>query len=392
MSRPIIAPALAALAAVFSITAAAADASYQPGSVLVRVRGSKLPAAAGNAGARGGGVAVRGSGVRLVPVSGDPRAAAARLARTKGVLWAEPNRIMHAAATANDPLLSQQHDLPLIGIPDAWNGFGFSGAAGWTAPATAAVAIVDTGVDAAHEDLAGRVVQCVHADGGEIEQGGCDDGNGHGSHVAGTIGAATGNGAGIAGIAPSAPLLICKALGDDGSGTTADIAACIGWAHGAGARIISMSLGGPSSKTLAAAVTAAWARGGRSGSLLVAAAGNDGDGSLEYPAALADVVSVAAVDDAGLPAPFSNANADVELSAPGVDVLSVRAGGGYVRLSGTSMAAPHVAGVASLTLAAHPGTAAALRKRLDAAVRDVLSPGRDAATGFGIVDATAAVR
>src|SRR5439155_16655401 len=125
--------------------------------------------------------------------------------------------------------------------------------------------------------------------------------------------------------------------------------------------------------------------------LLVAAAGNDGDDSLEYPAALPDVVSVAAVDGAQAPAAFSNANADVELTAPGVDVLSTRAGGGYVRMSGTSMATPHVAAAAALVADAHPGTVRALRTRLDEAAHDLLAPGRDPATGFGVVDVAAAL-
>jgi subtilisin family serine protease len=225
-----------------------------------------------------------------------------------------------------------------------------------------------------------------------VTEGSCGDDNGHGTHVAGTIGARANDGAGIAGIAPSSPLLICKALGGpDGSGTTADVAACIGWAHGAGARVISMSLGGPASRTLAGAVTAAWDRGSRAGSLLVAAAGNDGDGSLEYPAALPDVVSVAATDAAGSPASFSNVNADVELAAPGIDILSDRAGGGYVQMSGTSMATPHVAGVAALVATLAPSTAKALRARLDATAHDLQAPGRDPATGFGMVDAAAAL-
>jgi subtilisin family serine protease len=152
-----------------------------------------------------------------------------------------------------------------------------------------------------------------------------------------------------------------------------------------------MSLGGPASRTLAAAVTAAWDRGGRSGSLLVAAAGNDGDSRLEYPAALPDVISVGAIDDQGQPAPFSNANGDLELAAPGVDVLSDRAGGGYVRMSGTSMATPHVAAIAALVASATHGTARTVRSLLDASAHDLLAPGRDPSTGFGLADAAAAL-
>jgi subtilisin family serine protease len=122
--------------------------------------------------------------------------------------------------------------------------------------------------------------------------------------------------------------------------------------------------------------------------VLVAAAGNDGSSAVEYPAGYPEVVSVAAVDDSGRHAGFSNSNSDVELAAPGVDVLSTRRGGGYVRFSGTSMATPHAAGVAALVWDAHRRSDASLiRARLGAAVRDLGSPGRDPDFGFGLIDA-----
>lgn len=381
---------------VLAVLSAAPPAFAQdaaPGSVLVQMRsGARYGRSMRQAGAQGPGVAVRGTRVRVVPVSGDPLAAARRLDAARGVTWAEPNWTMHALAAPDDPLFSQQGDLALLGFPAAWDAAGVGSAAGWPRTGGAPVGIVDTGIDAGHEDLAGRVAACATATGGRVTPGACADDVGHGTHVAGTIGAAADDGAGIAGIAFASPLIVCKALGGpEGAGTTADVAACIAWAHQAGAKVISMSLGGPASRTLAAAVSAAWDRGGRAGSLLVAAAGNDGNATLEFPAALSDVVSVAAVDDQGVPASFSNANADVELAAPGVDVLSDRAGGGYVTMSGTSMATPHVAAVAALLAGAQPGSAKALRARLDATARDLLAPGRDPATGFGLVDAAAAL-
>jgi thermitase len=246
---------------------------------------------------------------------------------------------------------------------------------------------VDTGIDAGHDELAGKVAVCASSLNGTIEENRCDDDDGHGTHTAGTIAAIAGNRTGITGVAFDAPLIVCKALGADGSGDTSDVASCIAWAHARGAKVISLSLGGPASNTLRAAVRAAWAGGGRDGAVVVAAAGNDGDGGTDFPAGYPEAVSVGAVDDAGAHAWFSNANEDVELAAPGVDVLSLKAGGGYARMSGTSMATPHAAGVAALEWEAHPrSSAAAIRRRIDDLTTDAGPTGRDPEYGFGIVD------
>jgi len=349
------------------------------GTVVVKVRrGARLHASSGAVVGR-----VARLGLRVVHVSGDPVAAAARLARSRGVRWAEPNRVVRALAVPDDPLFATG-PLPHLGAADAWTALGlgrFPGSGG------ARVGIVDTGADAAHEDLAGRVAACATSVDGEIEEGSCADGAGHGTHVAGTIGAVADNGVGLAGVAFSSPLVICKALGDDGSGTDADVAACIRWAHDAGAKVISMSLGGGASRALAEAVRYAWENGGRGGSVLVAAAGNDGTAATEYPAGRAEVASLAAVDDADAVASFSNHNDDVELAAPGVDVVSTLPGGRYGALSGTSMATPHVSGAAALLWDAHPrSTASTIRSRLDAAAADLGEPGRDSYYGFGRLD------
>jgi thermitase len=329
---------------------------------------------------------VAGTGARLARVNGDPAAVAARLDRARGVLWAEPNFRVRALAGAipNDPLWEELYGVRRIGAPAFWSTHALG-----AFPTTGGVpvGIIDTGIDAGHEDLAGRVGACGSAAQGLVTDGDCSDGEGHGTHVAGTIGAIADNGLGIAGVAFGAPLIVCRALGADGSGTVADIAACMRWSRDKGARVISMSLGGPPSETLAAAARTAYARGGRAGSLIVAAAGNDGDATVSYPAGLPQVVSVAAVGPTDAVAPFSNENPDVELAAAGVDVISTRRGGGYVRESGTSMATPHVAAAAALLWGAdRSATAARIRAKLDAAVDDLGAPGRDPAYGFGVLD------
>lgn len=382
--------AAGAAAMVALVAPADAAASAIPGVVLVRPSGARGVQALARSPAVDGTIASLAGGVRLVAVSADPATAVARLRRTRGIRWAEPDVLLHATAAPDDPLLAQQTDLPAMAAGAGWDAFGLGAfPRGGGVP----VGIVDTGVDRGHPDLAGRIAACGEAARGVVSSGACDDDEGHGTHVAGTVGAGANDGIGMAGIAFDSPLIVCRALTAGGGGDTADVAACITWVHQQGARIISMSLGGPPSRTLAAAAQDAYARGGRAGSVLVAAAGNDGDGSTEYPAGLSQVISVAATDDAGGHAPFSNVNADVEIAAPGVDVLSARLGGGYVRESGTSMAAPHVAAAAALIWSAAPDlTAAGVRERLDRAVDDAGQPGRDGTFGYGRLDLEKAAR
>jgi len=195
---------------------------------------------------------------------------------------------------------------------------------------------------------------------------------------------ATPNGRGVTGVAFNSPLSICKALsGPLGQGTTADVASCITWETDRGAKVISMSLGGGPSTTLQNAVRYAASHD----VLIVAAAGNDGNATLNYPAAYAEVVSVAATDARDVRASFSNANSDVEIAAPGVNILSTYNDGGYRVLSGTSMATPHVSGVGAVIRTRHPTfTAAQARAKLDASVDDKRPVGRDPQYGLGRVN------
>jgi subtilisin family serine protease len=192
-----------------------------------------------------------------------------------------------------------------------------------------------------------------------IVNGKCADDNGHGTHVAGTIAAIANNG-GVAGVAFNSPL-----------------------DNQHGAKIISMSLGGSGSATLQAAVIKAT----NNGSLLIAAAGNSSDSTVSYPAGYPEVVSVAATDNRDQRVSFSSFNNDVEIAAPGVNVTSTWNNGGFNTISGTSMATPHVSGVAALIAGTNPsGGPAAWRAELDAAVDDKGAPGRDPQYGFGRVN------
>jgi thermitase len=339
---------------------------------------------------------VRGVGAKVVEVDGDPAAVAKRLNRSALVQYAEPNFILRTQATPNDPLFSQLYGLHNTGQTGGTNDADIDAPEGWDASGLAAfpatggpkIGIVDTGIDQTHPDLTGKTVNCADSTGGLLLEGTCVDDNMHGTHVAGTISARTNNGVGVAGTTPNASFAICKALRTAaGTGLTSDVANCINWTHTRGAKVISMSLGGGESTTLRNAVVNAWKGGAANGSVLIAAAGNDGDATLNYPAAYAEVVSVAATDHNDARASFSNANSDVEIAAPGVNVLSTIPGGQYARLSGTSMATPHVSGVAGVLWQLFPGdTAAGIRGRLTAAVDDKGAAGRDSSFGFGRVN------
>lgn len=368
--------------------ATGADAKAGPGTVIVKYRSGVSSAQRGSAARRAGarrtlGI-VRGQGSHVMSVNGDPAVVARRLSGSGEVVFAEPNRLVRATRDPNDRLYRQVGGLQAIHASAGWSALGLGAfPPGGGVP----VGIVDTGIDQGHEDLAGKVTACAGAVNGRIQEGACADDNDHGTHVAGTIAASANNRVGVLGVAFNSPLIVCKALDADGSGKLADVAGCIAWAHERGAKVISMSLGGPASLTIRTAVRTAWARGGAHGSVIVGAAGNDGSTATDFPAGYPEVVSVAAVDDAGRHASFSNSNADVEIAAPGVRVLSTHRGGGYVRFSGTSMATPHVAGAAALLWGAHPrSSAAAMRTRLDATVTDAGPTGRDPRFGLGVLD------
>ncbi|WP_280771192.1 S8 family peptidase [Salipaludibacillus daqingensis] len=217
------------------------------------------------------------------------------------------------------------------------------------------VAILDTGVDNTHEDLAANVKggHSVFDDADNSDP--YFDANGHGTHVAGTVGAVD-NDLGVIGVAHEADLYAVKVLNNDGSGTLAGIAEGIEWSINNDMDIINMSLGGSQGSTILEDFSdLAYDEG----VLVVAAAGNSGNrggnnDTVGYPANYDSVIAVAAVDENNNRATFSSTGPAVELSAPGVDTLSTTPGDNYASFNGTSMASPHVAGVAAQILQAKP--------------------------------------
>lgn len=355
------------------------------------------------------------------------------LRQQPGVRYAEPNYLRYPFRVPNDPGFIHQWHYNAISLPQAWD------ITTGTRPTgqEVIVAVLDTGVYLAHPDLAGQLVggydfisSAANArDGDGIDANPDDPGDSsqrgqsswHGTHVAGTIAAASNNGLGVAGVAWGARIMPIRVLGQNG-GTSYDIVQGLRYAarlsNDSGtlpprrADIANLSLGG-SSGSLAESEAYRLARA--TGMIIVAAAGNSNTSSPSYPAAYESVISVSATDFGNQRAPYSNFGSTITLAAPGgnarVDlngdgypdgVLSLSADdtsgsrtSAYRFLQGTSMAAPHVAGVLALMKTVHPGLTP---DQVDQVIQsgqitdDLGAPGRDNVYGYGLINALKAVR
>jgi len=277
----------------------------------------------------------------------------------------------------NDPRYSEQWYLPSISAPAAWDVTVGSN--------QVTIAIIDTGVDYTHADLASKCVAGYNFVGHNNNP--MDD-HGHGTHVAGIAAAIGNNGTGVAGVDWSARIMPIKVLNSQGSGYDSDVASGIRYAADHGAQVINMSLGSSEySYTLEEAVNYAFNKG----VTIVAAAGND-DGAVGYPAACPHVIAVGALDSSDRLASFSNRGSDLDLTAPGVNILST-VPGGYQKMSGTSMASPVVTGCASLVLASYPDYGPSqVESALEAGATDLGSAGFDTTFGYGKVNPSTAVQ
>jgi subtilisin family serine protease len=373
----------AALAAFFvtAITIAAGggqaygtERTIVPGELVVgfdsdatrRQERSAVDAAGGTIAQRVGSI----DGALVTAEPGESGEVARRLARRPGVRYVEPNFVVRTAQLPNDARIGGQWGLRRVHARAAWN---------ITTGGPVTVAVVDTGVAYDHPDLTSNVWtnEAERADGTDEDGDGFADDlhgvdflghdadprddDGHGTHVAGIIGAQGGNSIGVAGLNWDVRIMALKFLDPFGNGNTADAAAAIDYAVDHGARVVNASWSGPQ---FSRALYSAIARAGDRGALVVAAAGNDGvdtDRKPEYPAAfdLPNVVSVAASDRSDRLLDFSNyGRTSIDLAAPGDDIDSTVPFGvdrsGYAAFSGTSMAAPFVTGAAALYLARSP--------------------------------------
>ena len=303
--------------------------------------------------------------------------------------YVEPNIRYKVDSLPNDPEWSLQWGPQKIAADWAWNTTG--------GDPSVLVAVVDTGIDYNHPDLAANYVPLGY-DWVNNDPDPMDD-FGHGTHVAGIMAAAINNSVGIAGLA-QVRLIAEKVMDASGSGSLSDIARGIVHAVDRGARIINLSLGGPfNSNLLHEAVKYAHDQG----VLVVASAGNEATNVKSYPAAYNEVVAVSAADEFDKPATFTNYGDWVDVAAPGVKILSTMPtyhvslnDQGYAMnydfLSGTSMASPHAAGVAALIWSRFPNTTRdQVRAQLQYSAEDLGEPGLDVYYGFGRVNARKAV-
>ncbi|QXB53079.1 S8 family peptidase [Aeromonas sp. FDAARGOS 1415] len=306
-----------------------------------------------------------------------PGAAATALARNPNVLWVEPDAKRYASAE------SLPYGIPMVQAPQLSD----------AAAGEVLVCIIDSGYSSGHPDLPqGNQVQ-GYDDAGTGTWN--SDENGHGTHVAGTITAVGGNETGVVGVLPKqiVPLQIVKVFGANGWAYSSNLVGALNAckkgmsSRGFTRMVINMSLGGSvPSKTEEQAFNQAYGQN----VLSVAAAGNAGNTSKSYPASYNSVVSVAAVDASTQLAYFSQRNDQVELAAPGVSVLST-VPSGYAYYSGTSMATPHVTGVAALVWSQQLECSNdQLRQTLRSSAQDLGTLGRDNSYGYGLVQAKAA--
>ncbi|HEY5172480.1 MAG TPA: S8 family serine peptidase [Acidimicrobiia bacterium] len=284
-------------------------------------------------------------------------------------------------AGENDPLRPRQWALDQTSFEQAWSATRGSGVT---------VAIVDSGVDAAHEDLGAVVLPGIdYIDSG---RDGRYDPNGHGTHVAGIVAATVNNGLGIAGAAPGVRILPVRVLDASGNGLSSNVAAGIVWAADHGARVISMSLGGGPSAGIQIAMRYALDKG----AVVLAAAGNNGatGNAAVYPAAYPEAIAVGAFDENLARSAFSNTASYVDVSAPGSDIWSTwsSSSNSYAVASGTSMATPYASAEAALIISENNTlSAGAVTSILESTARDAGAPGVDPEFGHGLIDPAAAV-
>lgn len=336
---------------------------------------------------------IEGAGIYVIGISGgtDPVRAAEDFRSNPLVRHAQPNWVGRVTDTydvgtlrvPSDPYLSRQWAIDAMGLRNAWNKT--TGSSGVT------VAIIDTGVQTNHPDLAGNI-----GSGYDFynKTSSVTDYNGHGTHIAGIIGAVTNNSLGVSGINWNVNIMPLKAADNSGEGflSLSEIIQALRYAADHGADVINMSfqIGGASSGEdvfMEEAIEYAYSKG----VTMIAAAGNQGQQWLAYPARHSKVIAVSAIGPDLNLASWSNYGNNIDVAAPGDSILSTWPTNTFASASGTSMAAPQVAGVAALLIAQGVRGPENIKKVLHETAMDLGDQGYDYAYGWGLVNAHACV-
>ncbi|MEV0153010.1 S8 family serine peptidase [Micromonospora sp. NPDC050686] len=366
-----------------------AQRAYDPHAVLVKFKPGTARSAKDKAlSRRAARIAseVGRTGYVKVQTDGSATELLAALGKDPAVASVSLDYQRQATANPNDPgyYYGDQDYLKSLRLPQAWDV-----SKGSTAQV---IAVLDSGVRTSHEDLTGRTVPGYNAITNKTTTADFQDDFGHGTLVAGIAAANTNNSKGIAGAAWTARIMPVKVLNSQGTGSDSNIARGITWATDKGAKVINLSLGGPGdSPVLRDAVKYAYSKG----VVVIAAAGNAGDDTPQYPAAYPEVLAVAATDHGTRLTDFSSSGDWVDVAATGWDVVST----GYdsntsywFELPGTSFSAPLVSGIAALVRTKYPTMKPAdVMNRLRWTARDAGPRGIDPYYGYGLVDAYAAV-
>ncbi|MEB3299808.1 MAG: S8 family serine peptidase [Candidatus Sericytochromatia bacterium] len=361
-----------------------------PGAVLVRLNARIDP---GVVAARHGYAVERLLGldmVRMLPAS-TGQTSPDGLKRDPAVSWVENERVWQAPAVSGTEVTAPEGvagEDPLV--PAQWGYLKLEGpalaAAGQTGRREVTVAIIDSGIDGTHPEFVGQLVPGWDFTAKLPGPGGDRDKYGHGTHVAGVVGARLGNGEGIAGLAPGCGLMSVRIFNDFGHTRDGLTAEAVIWAVDHGARVINCSWGSPMDGQ---AVRDAISYAASKDVVVVAAVGNSGKNEPNWPGAQPEVLGVSASTDLDGWASFSTWGDWVDLAAPGKAILStfpVALGNGYRTMEGTSMAAPFVTAAAALVRSAHPDwSAAQVREALERTAKDTVMTGRDGYSGFGRV-------
>jgi subtilisin family serine protease len=360
--------------------AAQAKRAFVPGRILVEAKAGVSDAQfdatlAGHGGRSLGKLRGMKTRVMTVPPGQSEEKFLERLARHPHVEFAELDELLPVESiTTNDPLITSQWHLPKIAANSAWQSATGAGTI---------IAILDTGVDASHPDLAGQLVP-----GWNMYDNNADtsDVYGHGTPVAGTAAAAGNNATGVASVSWGARIMPVRIAGPDGYASLSTIAQGLTWAVDNGARVANISYSASGSSTVRSAADKMRAKGG----VVVVSAGNTGAATNGTQSDSLIVVSATGSTDAR--ASWSSYGADVDLAAPGVNIYTTARGGSYANKNGTSFAAPVVAGVAALIKSLRPDfTAAQIEAALTSTALDLGTNGKDQYYGHGRVNAGAAV-